>query len=113
FGRLKGLAKGSAGAQVERLIPLLSLEEYRRKKIKNLSGGTQKRVFIALALLGDSPILVLDEPTAGVDLAARPDGCAVFYPGKKVGQDRYSNNSLSRRSGVSLRSHRDLTRRRT
>lgn len=71
FGRLKGLTKSSARAQVERLIPLLSLEEYRRKKIKTLSGGTQRRVFIALALLGDPPILVLDEPTAGLDPAAR------------------------------------------
>jgi len=71
FGRLKGLRKSNARAQVERLIPLLSLEEYRQKKIKTLSGGTQRRIFIALALLGDPPILVLDEPTAGLDPAAR------------------------------------------
>jgi ABC-2 type transport system ATP-binding protein len=71
FGRLKELTKRTARAQVERLIPLLSLEEYRRKKVKTLSGGTQRRVFIALALLGDPPILVLDEPTAGLDPAAR------------------------------------------
>ena len=55
------------------MIPLLSLEEYRDKKIKTLSGGTQRRVFIALALFGDPPILVLDEPTAGLDPAARRD----------------------------------------
>jgi ABC-type multidrug transport system ATPase subunit len=73
FGRLKGLTKNSARAQVDRLIPLLSLEEYRDKKIKTLSGGTQRRVFIALALFGDPPILVLDEPTAGLDPAARRD----------------------------------------
>ena len=71
FGCLKGLRKSNARAQVERLIPLLSLEEYRQKKIKTLSGGTQRRIFIALALLGDPPILVLDEPTAGLDPAAR------------------------------------------
>jgi ABC-2 type transport system ATP-binding protein len=73
FGRLKGLTKSIAQAQAERLIPLLSLKECRGKKIKTLSGGTQRRVFIALALLGDPPILVLDEPTAGLDPAARRD----------------------------------------
>ena len=86
FGRLKGLTKSSARAQVERLIPLLSLEEYRRKKIKTLSGGTQRRVFIALALLGDPPIMVLDEPTAGLDPAARRGVWDLIHKVKKWGR---------------------------
>jgi ABC-type multidrug transport system ATPase subunit len=86
FGRLKGLAKTSARAQVDRLISLLSLEEHRRKKIKILSGGTQRRVFIALSLLGDPPILVLDEPTAGLDPVARRDVWALISAVKKWGR---------------------------
>jgi ABC-2 type transport system ATP-binding protein len=86
FGRLKGLTKSSARAQVERLLPLLSLEEYRRKKIKTLSGGTQRRVFIALALLGDPPILILDEPTAGLDPAARRGVWDLVHKVKKWGR---------------------------
>jgi ABC-2 type transport system ATP-binding protein len=86
FGRLKGLTKGRARAQVEQLIPLLSLDEYRGKKIKNLSGGTQRRVFIALALLGEPPILVLDEPTAGLDPAARRDVWDLIRAVKKWGR---------------------------
>lgn len=86
FGRLKGLTKSGARAQVEKLIPLLSLEEYRGKKIKFLSGGTQRRVFIALALLGDPPILVLDEPTAGLDPAARRDVWDLLNEVKKWGR---------------------------
>src|SRR5215470_7920124 len=86
FGRLKGLSKSNAGAQVERLIPLLSLQEYREKKIKTLSGGTQRRIFIALALLGDPPILVLDEPTAGLDPAARRDVWDVISTVKRRGR---------------------------
>ena len=86
FGRLKGLTRGDARAQVERLIPLLSLEEYRGKKIKTLSGGTQRRVFIALALLGDPPIMVLDEPTAGLDPAARRDVWDLINAVKKWGR---------------------------
>jgi ABC-2 type transport system ATP-binding protein len=73
FGRLKGLTRSSARAQVDKLIPLVSLDEYRKKKIKTLSGGTQRKVFIALALIGDPPILVLDEPTVGLDPAVRRD----------------------------------------
>jgi len=86
FGRLKGLTKSSARAQVDRLIPLLSLKEYRDKKIKTLSGGTQRRVLIALALLGDPPILVLDEPTAGLDPAARRDVWDLVSEVKKWGR---------------------------
>ena len=73
FARLKGLRKNAARAQVERLIRILSLEEYRGKKLRTLSGGTNRRVFIALALLGDPPILILDEPTVGLDPAVRRD----------------------------------------
>ena len=86
FGRLKGLTKSSARAQAVRFISLLSLEEYRGKKIKTLSGGTQRRVFIALALLGDPPILVLDEPTAGLDPAARRDVWDLVSEVKKWGR---------------------------
>ncbi|MBI4488247.1 MAG: ABC transporter ATP-binding protein [Deltaproteobacteria bacterium] len=73
FGRLKGLSRKVARAQVDRLIQILSLEDYRWKKVKTLSGGTGRKVFIGLALLGDPPILILDEPTAGLDPAARRD----------------------------------------
>ena len=86
FGRLKGLTRGVAHAQVEKFITLLSLQEYQRKKIKTLSGGTQRRVFIALALLGDRPILVLDEPTAGLDPAARRDVWDIINEVKKWGR---------------------------
>jgi ABC-type multidrug transport system ATPase subunit len=86
FGRLKGLTRGVAHAQVEKCITLLSLQEYQRKKIKTLSGGTQRRVFIALALLGNPPILVLDEPTAGLDPAARRDVWDIINNVKKWGR---------------------------
>jgi ABC-2 type transport system ATP-binding protein len=86
FGRLKGLTRGVAHAQVEKFITLLSLQEYQRKKIKTLSGGTQRRVFIAFALLGNPPILVLDEPTAGLDPAARRDVWDIINEVKKWGR---------------------------
>jgi len=45
----------------------MDLGEYKRKLVKNISGGTKKRVDLACALLGDPEIVVLDEPLLGLD----------------------------------------------
>ncbi len=53
--------------EVRRVLSLVGLETQIGKKIKNLSGGMRRRVALAQALLGDPDLLVLDEPTAGLD----------------------------------------------
>lgn len=73
FARLKGLSREESRAEVDRWIPRLSLEEYRGKKIYTLSGGTRRKVLIGLALMGDPQILILDEPTTGLDPVTRRD----------------------------------------
>ncbi len=50
-----------------KLIELLGLQPFLNKKMANLSGGTRQKVNIVLALMFDSPILILDEPTTGLD----------------------------------------------
>lgn len=51
----------------ERLIKLFKLEPFLSKKLSNLSGGTKQKVNLVLTLMFDSPIIVLDEPTTGLD----------------------------------------------
>ena len=51
----------------ERLISLFSLEPFIDKKLSTLSGGTKQKVNIVLTLMFDSPLIILDEPTTGLD----------------------------------------------
>ena len=68
---LKGLLRTEAARQIDALLERVSLTEVRRKKIIKLSGGMKRRVGIAQALLNDPEILILDEPTAGLDPGER------------------------------------------
>ena len=64
---LKGLDGKTAGERIPKLLDLVGLSEVSDKKMKKLSGGMVQRVGIAQALLNDPKILILDEPTAGLD----------------------------------------------
>lgn len=64
---LKGLDKKVAVRRVEELLALVGLEDVMDKKMRKFSGGMIQRVGIAQAMLNDPRILILDEPTAGLD----------------------------------------------
>ncbi|RYL94563.1 ABC transporter ATP-binding protein [Sporolactobacillus sp. THM19-2] len=64
---LKGLGKEQAKQKVDQMLRWVGLEAHRREKVGKFSGGMKQRVGIAQALLNDPKILIVDEPTAGLD----------------------------------------------
>ncbi|MEV6979597.1 ABC transporter ATP-binding protein [Kitasatospora sp. NPDC093806] len=70
-GRLRGLGRAQARAAAAEVITELALEPLANRPLAKLSGGQRRLACVAAALVGDRPLLVLDEPTTGMDPIAR------------------------------------------
>lgn len=72
YGMIKGIkSKAKRDEQVNEIILKVGLESKRKAKAGSLSGGQKRKLSVGIALIGDSQLVMLDEPTSGMDLTAR------------------------------------------
>ena len=84
FARLFGLSKTEAEAETKRLLEMMDLSEHAEKRVSKYSGGMRKRLEVATALFPGVRILILDEPTAGLDPSARKEFLGLL---KRINED--------------------------
>uniref|UniRef100_A0A1I8FY36 ABC2_membrane domain-containing protein n=1 Tax=Macrostomum lignano TaxID=282301 RepID=A0A1I8FY36_9PLAT len=87
YGMLKGLSRAEVAQQVDSFIADVGLQKKKYEISKNLSGGMKRKLSVAMAFVGGSKVVVLDEPTAGVDPHARRsiwDVLAKFRQGRTI-----------------------------
>ncbi|KAJ3614038.1 hypothetical protein NHX12_017615 [Muraenolepis orangiensis] len=87
YGRLKGLSPEKVKAEMEQIVNDIGLPHKRQSRTSTLSGGMQRKLSVALAFVGGSKVVILDEPTAGVDPYARRgiwDLLLKYRPGRTI-----------------------------
>ena len=71
YARIKGIKKDKIDALVNAMIKEMSLDEFKNKESRKLSGGNKRKLSVAISMIGNPPILLLDEPSSGIDPEAR------------------------------------------
>lgn len=71
YARIKGIVKEKRKELIEKEIKEMNLEEHRKKPAGTLSGGNKRKLSVAMCVIGNPPIILLDEPSAGMDPEAR------------------------------------------
>jgi len=86
FAQLKGMSKHAAIEQAHALMRLVELDRDENKKVVHYSGGMKRRLSLTAALIGDPDVIVLDEPTVGIDPVLRELFWAEFQRLKSLGR---------------------------
>ncbi|GAA3734344.1 daunorubicin resistance protein DrrA family ABC transporter ATP-binding protein [Salinactinospora qingdaonensis] len=73
FGRLLRMRRAAAGAKADELLTRFALEEVADRPVSGYSGGMRRRLDLAISLVVERPVLILDEPTTGLDPRSRQE----------------------------------------
>ena len=84
--RVRGVAPHAIEAEVERWTDFLGIQEYIDRQSGSYSGGNKRKLNVAMSLVGEPPIVFLDEPSTGVDPVARRNLWAIIGGIQKNGQ---------------------------
>ncbi len=71
FGRIQGLSSVAAKTRAKELLTFIGLTDDIKKPVRAFSGGMKRRLSLAIALIAKPPLLILDEPTVGIDPVLR------------------------------------------
>lgn len=71
FGKMAGLGRKELAERIDAVVETFELGEFLDRKVQDLSGGEQRRLHTAIAIMRRTPLLLLDEPTVGVDVETR------------------------------------------
>merc|ERR1719166_32504 len=70
-GRIKGLYGDELKSQIDKLLTALSLTKYENRRAGTYSGGNKRKLSVAVAMIGNPPVIFLDEPSTGMDPVSR------------------------------------------
>jgi len=96
FGKLRGLKNPEIEENSSRFLKLVGLDDWKKKKIATFSRGMKQRLALAQALLHDPQILLLDEPTIGLDPRGMAEVREIFRSLKKEGKTIFMSSHLIR-----------------
>ncbi|KAI9330006.1 hypothetical protein BDR26DRAFT_871960 [Obelidium mucronatum] len=71
YGQVKGVSRADLSAVVNELLQRLDLTEHAGKLVGHLSGGNKRKTSVAIALIGNPPVILLDEPSTGMDILSK------------------------------------------
>lgn len=71
YALIKGIPANERRSQINQSIEELNLTDYRDKEAGTLSGGNKRKLSVAMAMIGNPSVILLDEPSAGMDPQAR------------------------------------------